>query len=103
MSQRTRSKLIDRAQIVFEKDIPIPVEAERGEHGSTLYPVAALEVNESFSYPLLSGKEENQLISARSAFNQEIRRNPHKRFIVRALTSESIIRVWRISDTPKPE
>lgn len=81
----------------FEKDVPLPGQEVRSFR-EPLYPVMALKEGESFSWPIIKGRETKQYSSANYAAKNEIRKHPNKRFTIRILKSDGVLRCWRMKD-----
>jgi len=87
--------------IVIEKNIPIP-DRKFGKGGRKLhYPLADMQVGESFAVPLIgeeyqSGKGDKATKMIAASVSRYSRIHAVK-FVVRTLKDEGVVRVWRVA------
>jgi hypothetical protein len=86
------SRLPDPASIKFETGVPIPEDLDVRQR--IAMPFQDLKVSESFSFPATSTVL-RQLQGVKSSLQSHLKHYPDKKFVVRHVQSEGVIRVWR--------
>lgn len=97
-TRKSPDVIINRELIKMEKGFPVPPEEPNLADRRRVIPVNILEIGESFSHPAITGNQSRIMGSINSAIYAEVKLHPTKRFVVRHINAESVVRCWRIAD-----